>query len=260
MTSSSRISAASLPFLTMCLVGPTNAGAAPRTGVPLSDTSADERPARAPARAEDDRTSEDGAGLAPKNALELTLGNGFSQGFGSPDARTRTLGELTRGGMSTQLGIALRVSPFWAFGTYGEGARYFAAAGMPDGTVGYGAAFGVQATWFAAPYSQINPWIGLGTGWRGYWVDLPKGHESLHGYDLVRLRLGADYRLGPSTSFGPMLGATLTLFGTHRDAETNDVRSTKDPELTAFLFAGFQGRFEIGGQRVRETGRRVARR
>ncbi|HEX6277592.1 MAG TPA: hypothetical protein VFZ53_31330 [Polyangiaceae bacterium] len=212
------------------------------------------------AHGEDDRPSDDGARVAPKNALELTLGNGFSQGFGSPDSRTNTLADLTRGGLSTQLGISLRVSPEWAFGTYGEGARYFAAAGMPDGTVGYGAAFGVQAMWFAAPYSQINPWLGLGTGFRGYWVDLPKGHESLHGYDLVRLRLGADYRLGPSTSVGPMLGATLTLFDTHRDAETNDVRSTKDPEVTAFLFAGFQGRFEIGGQRVREPGSRIARR
>jgi hypothetical protein len=216
--------------------------------------------ASALARAEDDRPDDDNTRVAPKNALELTLGNGFSQGFGSPDSRTSSLAELTRGGLSTQLGVSLRLNPEWAIGTYGEGARYFAASGMPDGTVGYGAAFGVQAVWFGSPYSKLGPWVGVGTGWRGYWVDLPRGHESLHGYDLVRLRIGADYRLGPSTSFGPMLGATLTLFDSHRDAETNDVRSTEDPEVTAFLFAGFQGRFEVGGQRVHEPARTVARR
>jgi len=212
------------------------------------------------AHAEEDRPSDDPARVAPQGALELTLGNGFSQGFGSPDGRTETLADLTRGGMSIQPGIAYRLDPRWAIGLYGEGARYFAASGMPDGTVGYGAAFGVQAQFHLSPFTRIDPWIGLGTGWRGYWVDLPDGHESLHGYDLVRLRVGADYKLGPSTSVGPMLGATLTMFGTHRDAVTNDVDSTKNPEVTAFVFAGIQGRFSIGGERVRASGRTIASR
>ena len=212
------------------------------------------------AHAEEDRPNGDVARVAPRGALELTLGNGFSQGFGSPDSRTETLADLTRGGMSIQPGIAYRLDPRWAIGVYGEGARYFAASGMPDGTVGYGAAFGVQAQFHLSPFTRVDPWIGLGTGWRGYWVDLPDGHESLHGYDLVRLRIGADYKLGPSTSVGPMLGATLTMFGTHRDPVTNDVGSTKDPEVTAFVFAGIQGRFSIGGERVRASGREVASR
>jgi hypothetical protein len=213
------------------------------------------------AHAETDRPSDDDfARVAPRNALELTLGNGFSQGFGNPDSRTGALEDLTRGGMSIQPGIAYRLTPRWAIGVYGEGARYFPASNMPDGTVGYGAAFGVQAQWHASPFTRIDPWIGLGTGFRGYWVDLPQNHESLRGFDIVRLRLGADYKLGPSTGIGPIVGATLTMFDTHRLALTDDVVSTKDPEITAFFFAGIQGRFEIGGDRVRESSRSVARR
>jgi hypothetical protein len=207
-----------------------------------------------------DGPSDDWVRLAPQGALELTLGNGYSQGFGSPDSRTQTLTDQTRGGLSTQLGINLRLTPRWAVGSYFEGSRYFAAGGQPDGTVGYGAAFGMQVQWHLAPFSRIDPWLGLGTGWRGYWLDLPEGHESLHGYDVLRLRLGADYKLGPSTSVGPMLGATLTLFDTRRDAVTEETRSTRDPEVTAFLFAGIQGRFAIGGDRVSESTRRLAKR
>ena len=258
---------------------------APRTRVPLGAPAADERPASgtatrtsgkgavafaaalatllgtALAHAEDDRPSEDFAGVAPSNALELSLGNGFSQGFGTASSRMQSLGDLTRGGMSTQLGVGYRLSPRLMLGVYGEGARYFAASGMPDGTVGYGAAFGVNAQWHFMPFSRIDPWVGLGTGFRGYWVDLPNaGHHALHGFDVVRLRVGADYKLGPSTSVGPMLGATLTTFATQRDLATDDTVSTKNPELTAFVFAGIQGRFAIGGERVSASPRTVASR
>jgi hypothetical protein len=213
------------------------------------------------ARAEDDRPEADFASVAPSKALELSLGNGFSQGFGSASSRTQSLGDLTRGGLSTQLGVGYRLSPRLMLGVYGEGARYFAASGMPDGTVGYGAAFGVNAQWHFMPFSRIDPWVGLGTGFRGYWVDLPNaGHHALHGFDLVRLRVGADYKLGPSTSVGPMLGATLTTFATERDLATDDTLSTNDPELTAFVFAGIQGRFAIGGERVTAAPKTVASR
>jgi hypothetical protein len=131
---------------------------------------------------------------------------------------------------------------------------------MPDGTVGYGAAFGMQATWHISPFTRIDPWVGVGTGFRGYWVDLPHDHQSLYGYDLLRLRSGADYKLGPSTSIGPMIGATLTVFDTRRDSFGDTHVATKDPEMTAFVFAGIQGRFSLGGERVRETSRSVARR
>jgi hypothetical protein len=218
--------------------------------------------APAVAHAEEDRPSNDGKRVAPEKAWELQLGSGFSQGFGNAASQTRKLSELTRGGMSIQPSFGYRLNPRLYVGVYGEGARYFAGGDMPDGTVGYGAAFGAQAQWHLSPFSQIDPWIGLGSGWRGYWVDLPDtGHESLHGFDIMRLRVGVDYKLGPSTSIGPMLGTTLTLFESHRAADDSSRRvETKDPELCAFLFAGVQGRFEIGGRRVEESRAAIARR
>jgi hypothetical protein len=213
------------------------------------------------AHAEEDRPSEKPTLVAPKNALELNLGQGFTQGFGEPASQSDGLAELSRGGMSLQLGIGYRLNPHWMIGSYAEGSRYFAKSNAPDGTVAYGAAFGMQTQWHALPFSQIDPWIGLGGGWRGYWLDVGNaGHQSLYGFDIVRLRIGADYKLGPSTSVGPMLGATMTLFDSVRTLEAESAESTKNPQVSTFVFAGFQGRFEIGGERVAPTGRTVASR
>ena len=213
------------------------------------------------AQAEEDRPSENQTLVAPKNALELNIGQGFSQGFGEPASQSESLAELSRGGMSLQLGIGYRLNPHWMIGSYAEGSRYFKKSGAPDGTVAYGAGFGMQVQYHVLPFSQIDPWIGLGGGWRGYWLDVGNaGHESLYGFDIVRLRIGADYKLGPSTSIGPMLGATMTVFDSVRTLESASNESTKNPEISTFVFAGFQGRFEIGGQRVAPSGRTVASR
>lgn len=197
------------------------------------------------ASAEEDRPSDDTRRVAPEKAWEFAIGSGFSQGFGNATSQARTLSELTRGGLSTQPSFGYRLNPRWMIGVYGEGARYFAASDMPDGTVGYGAAFGAQVQYHTLPFSKLDPWIGLGSGWRGYWVDLPDaGHESLHGFDILRLRVGLDYRLGPSTTIGPMLGTTLTLFESHRAAAEGSSRvETKDPELCAFVFRRCSGSF-----------------
>jgi hypothetical protein len=213
------------------------------------------------ARAEEDRPSEKPTDVAPRNALELNIGQGFSQGFGEPASQSDSLSQLSRGGMSLQLGLGYRLNPHWMIGSYAEGARYFKKSDAPDGTVAYGAAFGMQVQWHALPYSQIDPWIGLGGGWRGYWLDAgDAGHESLYGFDIVRLRIGADYKLGPSTSVGPMLGATMTVFDSVRTLDAESTESTKNPAVSTFVFAGFQGRFEIGGERVARSGRTVASR
>ena len=49
---------------------------------------------------------------------------------------------------------------------------------------------------------QVMPWIGLGAGWRGIWIDRDVGgKDSRHGIDLVRLTAGVDYRLNSQFPF-----------------------------------------------------------
>jgi hypothetical protein len=110
------------------------------------------------------------------------------------------------------------------------------------------------------PYSRIDPWVGLGAGARAYFIDSSKGPaDALYGVDILRLRVGADYRLGSSTRLGPMLGATMTSFVAHQTAG-DDPEDLETPGLSSVVFAGFQGRFDIGGERVTEGRTSVASR
>ena len=215
------------------------------------------------ARAEVDSPSSDERQyrLAPVGAVELTMGNGFSQGFGSAARDELDIGDLSSGGFSTQLGIGYRMSPHLMIGWYLEGSRYYSGSAVPDGTVNYSAAMGVQATWHFRPFARIDPWASVGTGARGHWVNLPNAQGSdMYGVDVLRLRVGADYKLGPSTSIGPMLGASFATLLAVDDSPTSSLHEIDSPGMSTFVFAGVQGRFEIGGKRVAADGVNVASR
>lgn len=99
----------------------------------------------------------------------------------------------------------------------------------------------------------------MGTGARGYWVDAPKSQGSgMYGLDILRLRAGVDYKLGPSTSIGPMVGASFATLLAVDDSSTSGARDIDSPGL--FVYAGVQGRFDLGGKRVGAGGVNVASR
>jgi hypothetical protein len=197
--------------------------------------------------------------VAPMRAWELTLGQGYSQGFGRANDGAH-LTDYARGGFSPQLGFGYRIDPRLFVGVYAEGTRYSASKKLPDGSTAYGAAFGAQVNWHFMPFSRLDPWIALGSGGRAYWIDSSHGPaQALYGVDIARVRVGVDYRLGPSTRIGPMLGATMTSFVTQDTAGSDPVDIDK-PGLSTFVFAGMQGRFDIGGARVTAERPRVASR
>jgi hypothetical protein len=213
------------------------------------------------ARAQSADAAPDGAeGVAPAKAFEINVGQGLSQGFGRAEAGSalRNLGGL---GPSLQLGFGYRIDPRFMVGGYVEGARYSAGDSLPDGTHSYSAALGVQGQYHFRPFSKLDPWVGLGTGFRSYWVNRPDApHSALHGWEILRLRLGVDYRMGPSTSMGPMLGGSLSTFTVRERPGSSATEAIEDPRLSGFVFAGLQGRFDIGGERVAQSSKRIASR
>jgi hypothetical protein len=199
--------------------------------------------------------------VAPKNALELTLRQGYGQGFGRGAFENESLGNLGRGGHSVELGIGYRIDPRFMVGFYIEGARFADGVSVPDDATPYSGGFGVQAEYHLLPYSRIDPWVGLGTGLRGYVVDRDDpGTEVLLGYDIARLRIGADHRLTPSFSLGPVVGASLTRFGGYDSSESTGLQDIENRGFSTFVFAGIQGRFDIGGKRVPERSTEIASR
>jgi outer membrane protein W len=209
--------------------------------------------------ADDDGTTN--AVVAPVRAWELTLGQGYSQGFGEADKNGPSFRDLSAGGPSLQLGFGYRINPRLFVGVYAEGARFMKGSSVPDHTEIYSAAAGVQGQWHFLPFSRIDPWVSIGTGYRAYWVDRENaGTHSMYGLDLARVRIGADYQLGRSVRIGPMIGGTLTVFEAQEEPSDTRIESIDDPGLSTFVFAGMQGRFEIGGQRVTARQARMARR
>ena len=66
-----------------------------------------------------------------------------------------------------------------------------------------------------------------------------------HGPKLMAARLGIHFRASEGVAIGPVIGADATVF-TFQD--TSSVQTNiSDPRLSTFVFAGLQGRFNVGG-------------
>jgi hypothetical protein len=206
-----------------------------------------------------DQGTEDSPRAAPAQAFELTLGSGYNQGFGDIDGDGFNLGDHARGGPGFRLGLGYRIDPRWMVGGYLEGAHYLRRQNGEGDTRAWGGGMGVQGAYFFAPYSTINPWVGLGTGVRTYVLDRPNADTSFaYGWDIVRASVGVEYRVTQTTSMGPMFGATITTFSARGDA--SEVETIRDREPSTFVFAGMQGRFDFGGKLVSPSKTQVARR
>jgi len=191
--------------------------------------------------------------VAPARAFELTFGEGYHQGFGQGSSKNEKLGDLGRAGLSMELGLGYRINPHFAVAFYMEGARYTNGSSVPREASSWGAAAGIEGTYHFMPFSRIDPWIGIGHGVRGYLVDRSDpGTKALLGLDVARLRVGADFKVGSAFSIGPVVSASLTRFGGYHSSETSHPENIEDRGWSTFVFAGLQGRIDIGGKQVKE--------
>jgi hypothetical protein len=193
------------------------------------------------------RSSEGASTLsAADRSVELTVGAGYAQGLGNVGAAQPSLGDVGQAGGAVQLGAGYRLVPQLTLGVYGSGAM-FARGDQVDSTTNlYTATAGVQADWHFIPAaSHFDPWVSLGTGWRGYWLSADQGTTALHGLELAKLQVGVDYRIDRSIAVSPVIGADLSTFLTESTPTTDAYHNIHSPKVDTFLFAGLQGRFDI---------------
>ena len=204
------------------------AGAQPLEAVPTVNTSG-ERPARAPMG-------------APSNALELSVATGYTQGFGSLRSGVG-MPSVVGPGLGVDVGIGWRIDPRLA--VVGTGQYQEFTAERTSAARGMAGSIGVQ--YHLAPMSRVDPWVEAGVGYRLLW-EVPNVGPTLttHGFDVGKLRAGIDFRMDENVAIGPMIGAdaTLFLFQDFPNVQTN----ISDPTVSTFVYAGLQGRFDIGGQ------------
>jgi hypothetical protein len=194
---------------------------------------------------------------APKGAFELDVNTGYTQGFGAISGRRgEALSDVARGGVGVGLGLGYRAAPELAFGLTGQYQELAPAAAQAIGTRVRGAAIGVEAKVHFQPYERVDPWLGLGAGYRMMWIapEGPGNNVLQHGFQLARGQIGLDVRVSPDVALGPVLGADVNLFTTRNAEGPAGSAMIAEKRASTFLFAGVQGRFDLGGDRVEKTG------
>ncbi len=177
---------------------------------------------------------------APSSALELSVASGYTQGFGMLQGGTGMPDTVTEG-IGFDLGVGYRLSQRWALGLAGQYHELYA----PHAAGARGMTGGVAASYHFDPQARLDPWLEIGTGYRLLWLDRssPNNNVLSHGFELARARIGLDVRMSPGVAVAPVIGADANLF-LWQDAGTSSAIST--PRVNTFVFAGLQGRFDVG--------------
>ena len=131
-----------------------------------------------------------------EKALEITVGAGYAQGFGDIGNGQSSLTDQASAGGEVTLGIGYRINRQFMIGVYGSGSKY-STKDLTSGADIWSATAGVQGNYYFLPDDEWNPWVSLGSGWRGHWIDRNGSKDSRHGWDLARLTVGVDYRVSP---------------------------------------------------------------
>lgn len=189
---------------------------------------------------------------APQNAFEISANSGYTQGFGAavPATQGTRPTELGQGLVGAGIGLGYRATPNTSVGVVGQ---YNMQATRGGGEI-KGATAGVDATYHASPNQRLDPWISLGAGYRMQWnqPEGPGNDTLIHGFQLARANLGMDIRVSDSVALAPTVGGDVSMF-LWRNPEGSAVgnMAIKNPKINGFVFAGVQGRFDLGGQRIR---------
>jgi hypothetical protein len=199
----------------------------------------------------DPNQGEDGV-PAVTDTFELQIGGGYVVGAGDvAGSLSSSIGQLTDGGGQWELSLGYRASPYGAFGVFGTVGGFARGNALPATTDVLVASAGLFTQIHLAPGSDLDPWIGLGTGWRMLALDDPSSTSTIyHGIELGRLQLGFDLRSAPEVAIAPVVTAGLDMF-LWQDTPDRGIQELRDPRLSAFVSVGLQLRIDANPRLVR---------
>jgi hypothetical protein len=189
---------------------------------------------------------------APRDAFELGVTAGYSQGTMAPAAGYGTT-DLTKAGGAFGLQVGYRFTPQFALHVFGEFNEFVPGNTLSTNAETRGGVAGINGTFHLLPYNRVDPWVRLGVGYRSLWVtgDPNVPDTQWHGFQLAKLEIGADLRTDENVAIGPMIGADLTEFVWQNPAGDAGNQEIADKRIIPFVYAGLQGRFDLGGLRER---------
>jgi len=189
---------------------------------------------------------------APRDAFELGVTAGYSQGTMAPAAGYSTT-DLTKAGGSFGLHAGYRFTPAFALHLFGEYNEFVPGNTLSTNAATRGGVAGINGTFHLLPYDRIDPWVRLGVGYRSLWVtgDPNVPDTNWHGVQLAKLEIGADVRTDENIAIGPTIGVDLSEFVWQNPAGDAGNQEIADKRIIPFVYAGLQGRFDLGGIRER---------
>jgi len=179
-----------------------------------------------------------------RGALEVQLSGGYQQGVGSIGGEFGSHVQDVAGvGAGADIGVGYRLSPRWMIGGYANGAWY---TGKNDTTSLHSYTIGAQGQLHLRARRAIDPWIGIGVGYRTFSFTPGGQSTSTHqAIELPRFLLGVDYRVSYLFSVGPFLGAGISLFlDEPRPGHPEWTSST----IASFISLGVSARFDLFGE------------
>lgn len=178
-------------------------------------------------------------------AFELGVGAGFAQAWSPASAGTARRMLTTGVGGALGMDLGYRATPTFALGVWGEGAELGGTVVQPVASSFYAVAAGIGGTWHLGPASpSADPWLAVGTGWRGQWFGYQGGRTySEHGLELARARVGVDLRVSPAVAIGPVAGGAVDMFLTQQVPGGPWVR-VGSSQFGESIFAGVHGTFD----------------
>ncbi|WP_437293596.1 hypothetical protein [Sorangium sp. So ce426] len=197
---------------------------------------------------------------APANALELGLNLGYAQGFGDIGSERR-LRDVAGPGAGVGVKLVYRAMPKVGLGLTSRYEQYTAQGAEQGGADVRGVTLGAEASFHLAPFERVDPVISLGGGYRALWTAARPGvwaaarpgvwgDTVTHGIELGRLQAVIDVRMSESVALGPTIGGGLNLFLWENTGGSIRGWEVQGSRVNSFVFAGLEGRFDLGGQRV----------
>jgi hypothetical protein len=201
----------------------------------------------------DEIASRHRAVAAPFEALELTIGTGYTQGFGTLEHGIG-MPDIAKAGVGVDASVGFRIDPHFGVALGGQfheqdGERASARASSTGDLAVRGFALNLAFQYHIDPRAHLDPWVELGAGYRMLWL-VPAGAAETtvfySGPQLVRGRAGLDIRVSPDLALTPLIGADATMFVLRDDVALTAITS---PTVSTFVYAGVEGRIDIGGRR-----------
>lgn len=176
----------------------------------------------------------------PRNAVELDVATGYTQGLGSLRAGTG-MSKVATGGVALEIGGGYRFDPRWAVNVSAQYGELSSTRARAARTLMVSAG----ATYHFAPARRLDPFAQLSAGYRMLWETHISTPDLLsHGFQLARATGGLDVRLSRAVAVAPIAGADISMFLWQMPSNAN-ARAIPSPALNVFAFVGVQGRFDL---------------